>query len=416
MAEIDRWERPSEEARELIARVAGGLLEDPAALFGLVDRSVLGAAPERLTGDPALVEAAAAANHANLMRWIAANAAAPGERVRVELPPEVLDLARDIVRRGLDDTSLNSYRVGQNAAFAFLIDWVFDASRDTELIHEVLTVLSRSVFSFVDDTLAAIQEQLDAERERLTRGTHAERFQAVNLILEGAPISVERAEARLGYDLGAVHRAAVVWTAKDAPSGAAERAAAAVARALGSPRPLTVVATASTIWVWMTDSGTVDEDRLRRDIELPDGVSVAVGSPAPGMAGFRRSHLDALETQRLMQRSAAAWTFATYAEIEALALCTADEQRALEFASRRLGDLASADPVLAETLRAYIGEQFNTSATARVTYAHRNTVVNRLERARALLPGPLEGNAVEIGLALEIQRVFATAAAARPAP
>ena len=54
--------------------------------------------------------------------------------------------------------------------------------------------------------------------------------------------------------------------------------------------------------------------------------------------------------------------------------------------------------------RAYLQEESNATRTAVALGAHRNTVVNRLRRAQKLLPEPLAGRAVEVGLALELAR------------
>jgi DNA-binding PucR family transcriptional regulator len=85
-----------------------------------------------------------------------------------------------------------------------------------------------------------------------------------------------------------------------------------------------------------------------------------------------------------------------------VALPPADEPRAGFFGAGTLGELASADEELRETVRVYIREQFSASRAARSLYAHRNTVVNRLARARELLPAPLEHRGLQVGLALEI--------------
>jgi sugar diacid utilization regulator len=66
--------------------------------------------------------------------------------------------------------------------------------------------------------------------------------------------------------------------------------------------------------------------------------------------------------------------------------------------------LALADLELRDTLCVYIGEQFSAARAARALYTHRNTVLNRLHRAERLLPIPLAGHGLEIGVALEIAR------------
>jgi DNA-binding PucR family transcriptional regulator len=49
-----------------------------------------------------------------------------------------------------------------------------------------------------------------------------------------------------------------------------------------------------------------------------------------------------------------------------------------------------------------VREGFSASRTARALSAHRNTVAGRLQRAEQLLPAPLSGRRLEVGLALEI--------------
>jgi DNA-binding PucR family transcriptional regulator len=93
---------------------------------------------------------------------------------------------------------------------------------------------------------------------------------------------------------------------------------------------------------------------------------------------------------------------AGYEDVQLVALSAQDEELAADFAARTLGELAAADPELRETLRVYIREGFSASRAARALYAHRNTVLNRLSRARELLPAPLEHRGVHVGLALEI--------------
>ena len=70
--------------------------------------------------------------------------------------------------------------------------------------------------------------------------------------------------------------------------------------------------------------------------------------------------------------------------------------------------LAGADRELRDTLCVYIGEQFSAARAARALYTHRNTVLNRLQRAERLLPFPLAGHGLEVGVALEITQWLGT--------
>ena len=159
---------------------------------------------------------------------------------------------------------------------------------------------------------------------------------------------------------------------------------------------------ATSLWVWFAAPAGGDPDATLTALDEIPRVRAALGSAAGGMDGFRRSHLDALATQRLMHNVPAGPRVTRFADVELVALAAQDVERAAEFAARTLGDLATADPELRETLRVYIREQFGASRAARALFAHRNTVLNRLQRAEKLLPAPLEHRGVEVGLALEI--------------
>src|ERR1019366_3990636 len=95
---------------------------------------------------------------------------------------------------------------------------------------------------------------------------------------------------------------------------------------------------------------------------------------------------------------------ASYEDVQLVALSAQDEDGAWEFVSRTLGELTGADADLRETLRVYIREEFSASRAARALYAHRNTVLNRLARARERLPGPLAHRGLQVGRAREIGR------------
>lgn len=390
------WPAPSPRVAELIREGAALLLGEPEALFAQVDAAVLDASPPRLAEDPAIAAAAVATNHANVLHWAQANVRKPGVYVPGNLSPQVLDLARDVVRRGLDDTSLNSYRVGQNVAWRLWMQLAFTLTSDPDELRELLDVTARSIFTFVDETVDGIRELIEREREDLVGGTHAERLETVNLILEGAPITRTRASERLRYELAGEHTAAVVWTEDDGGGQSAlESAADALARAAGARRAFTVVASTRALWAWFAAP-------VPASFDPPPSIRIALGTTASGMEGFRRSHLDALATQRLMHRTPRDLRMASYQDVQLVALSTQDEEGTSEFVSRTLGRLASADPDLRETLRVYIREEFSASRTARALFAHRNTILNRLSRARDLLPTPLEGHGLQVGLALEI--------------
>ena len=405
MVTHNKWERPSPRVAELIRAGVAGLLEAPASVFDQIDAVTIANADPAVAADPALVAAIRRTNRANLTHWADANLHDPGAPVAPNIGPETLGIARDLVRRGLDASAMDSYRTGQNASWRLWMAAAFTLTSDPDELSELLDVTANSIFTFVDATIAAIGEQVARERDRLRSGTHAERLEIVTLIVEGAPIHQDRAAARLNYALDRRHTAAIVFSnAVEADQVALEAAAEALARAAGARRPLSVIASASALWVWVSGERTPDPGAVQAALDDLPEVRIALGPTAPGIDGFRRSHLDALDTQRLLQRTPGDVRVASYDDVRVVALATADEDRAQAFVERTLGALASASPELRDTLRTYLAEGSNAQRTAGATFTHRNTVLKRLDRAKDLLPTPLEGHALPVALALEIAR------------
>jgi DNA-binding PucR family transcriptional regulator len=399
------WERPSPRVAELIRTGVAALLEAPAAIFDQIDAVTLANADPAVTADPTLVAAIRRTNRANLTRWAEANLHAPGAPVAPNVGPETLGIARDLVRRGLDTSTLDAYRTGQNASWRLWMATAFTLTSDPDELGELLDVTANSIFTFVDATIAAINEQVTRERDRLRSGTHAERLEIVTLIIEGAPIRQDRAAARLNYALDRRHTAAIVFSNAAEPDQVAlEATAEALAQAAGARRPLTVIASVSALWVWVSGERDLDLDTVRAALDALPEARIALGPTAAGIEGFRRSHLDALDTQRLLQRTPGDVRVATYDDVQVVALSTHDEDRAQAFVERTLGPLATAGPELRDTLGTYLAEGSNAKRTADVMFTHRNTVIKRLERAQQLLPAPLEGRLLPVALALEITR------------
>ncbi|MGB9304901.1 MAG: PucR family transcriptional regulator [Mycobacterium sp.] len=397
------WEPPSPRVAELIRRGAHIALDAPAEWLDEIDRATLAASPE-IREDPVLAASVTRTNRANLLHWAAANVRDPGRPVPGNLGAEPLTLARDLVRRGLDAAALDAYRVGQHVALRWWLKTAFELTSDAGELNEMLDVTSRSIGEFIDATLAGINAQMRSEREELTRGTHAERREAVALILEGAPITRRRAEARLGYALNQSHTAAVLWTDQsDSDTRALDRVVDALGQVTGT-RPLNVIASAATRWVWIGGGKRLTVADLHSGLEQYPAVRVAVGPSATGVDGFRRSHLNALTTQRMLARLESRQRVVLFADVQLVALLTLDPEGADDFITAILGDFRHAPPELRSAVEIFINEQCNASRAAERLYTHRNTLKERLHRAEKLLPRPLEESTVHVAVALEALR------------
>lgn len=408
--EPDAGEPLSPQAADLVRRIARTILDEPDNLMDQVHTAVAAAADEPLRSEPTLAAEMAASTRSNVLHLAASLERDPGGRVPANLTPAVLGIAREAFRRGIEQAVYTTYHAGQNAVQAYWMRTAFALSDDPAVLRQALEAGSRSVGGFIEDMVAALSEQLRRERAELARSSHERRFEVVSLILDSAPITAGRASAQLGYELRRRHIAAVLWTDPRQPDQAA---LAAAAEALGpvtrARQVLTVIASSSSVWAWLAAAADTGVATIAAATGAQPGVRVAVGPASAGADGFRRSHFDAVTTQRLMSRRPGL-RVARFADVQLVALAVADEQRAREFVARALGKLADAEPELRDTLCVYIGEQFSAARTARALYTHRNTILNRLQRAERLLPLPLADHGLEIGVALEIAQWLGTQA------
>ena len=102
---------------------------------------------QELADDPVLNAATRRSTRANLLHWAAANVSDPGAPVPANLGPEPLGIARDLVRRGLNESALQAYRVGQNVAWQRWMSIAFgltsDPGRATRIARRVGAVAVR---------------------------------------------------------------------------------------------------------------------------------------------------------------------------------------------------------------------------------------------------------------------------------
>ncbi|SIR92686.1 PucR family transcriptional regulator [Williamsia sterculiae] len=389
--------------RELIRRSAEAVLTAPTSWFTEIEDAAFSASDmQPVAVDPEWRAFAIRGTHTLLLHWASVNAADPGHAV----PPLVDDLrniAQVIVHRGHTEASVEAYRLGQNVAWRRWMKIAFSLSTDVADLEDMLDITSESIGTFVDATITALTAEITRERERAQRSREADRLESVSLLIDGGRPDIPSTEFLLGYRLDQTHTAVVVWTTEASPQlTKMERAVDELAEQVGARGSTRVTASPGTVWGWL---GGVDIGQLHDTTKnTPDSTPwrIAVGSTGRGRDGFRTSHLDALSTQRMMARMKTEHTVATFDDVEGILLLTSSPDHADRFVTHTLGPLAGAHPELREAVRVYLREQCNASKAANSLFAHRNTLLRRIKHANNLLPRPIEDNALNIGMALEI--------------
>lgn len=359
-----------------------------------------GAGYRALVDEPRLAAAQWHMSKTYLLHWLSANIQAPGARVAPCTDGEVLQFARDLVRRGMDVDDLGSWRGAQHGAWAMWVDVCFAVTTDPGELLDLMKISERSMSTFIDDSIAALEDYVEAECSDIARGASAERHATVQLLLEGAPIPSERAESRLGYALTGSHVAAIAWVDSSDEAPNLDAAAEAIMRVCGSRRRLTLNASSTALWLWLPTATLPVVESIVAALTDHPGVRSAFGRPGRDLAGFRRSHLDAAAAQRVLARVGSLHRVVRYEDVALVSVLTADMALADQFVADTLGRLASAESVIRDTVLTYVREGFNGSAAADRLFTHRNTIERRLARADQLLPTPLSTNAASVVAAL----------------
>lgn len=400
---LAKWPLPSPRVRELLRQGADRVLNAPAEWLEEIDLASLSpASMKSLADDPVLMAASRRATRSSLIHWAAANIESPGAPVAPYVPADMLSNARELIRRGETDLMFNASRAAQGTAWQQWMVIAFELTSDAQELRELLDVSARSIAAFIDGNMEALAAFIKAEREERMRGTHVERRELVAAIVEGTGINAQHAGQRLGYNLEQKHHAAVIWSEEaDTQLATLELAGKALVRCASSRHSLAVIANAATLWVWTTAEKPVDLQQLLMAIKGLPGVRLAIGSTGQGMEGFRRAHLDALTTQRVLGRLHSDARVVNFDMVRLVALMTRDPKASQQFVTHTLGSLATAPPVLRRALLTFLSSGCNATQAADQLHTHRNTLLRRLARAEELLPRPLEHNRIHVAAALE---------------
>lgn len=328
------------------------------------------------------------------------------------LPPVTLDAARAGVERRVALAGvLRSYRLGHEMIWQFLFDRITAACTDAAEQAAAINLASGWLFAYIDAAVAKGEVRYEAEREAWMRSAAASRAEGIDAILAGRERDPQRAASRLRYELGRQHLGVITWntgSGQDAASrGVIEDLMAEIAQRVRAEATLTHLIGPQTQAAWLSRAAPFTDAELESCCpSVPHGMRVALGEPAHGLDGLRRTHIEAGHARRvatLTEPHTAPLT--RYQHVAVTAMATMDGEQARTFITRVLGPLANDDETtfrLAMTLAAYLDENRSPSRAAERLTIHPNTVAYRVNQARQLLDRSIEQDTLDLRVALAL--------------
>lgn len=305
-----------------------------------------------------------------------------------EFPPvsdESLDGIQDYVHRAIPlYRVLRAIRIGHAALAQAFIRACERLVEPARLTHEMKAV-NDELFAYVDAFTDAMTKKYLEEHDRWTTSAAAARVATVHALLADTVVDTGAAARTLGYDLERTHVGLIVWAAAPAEDARLQSAATSLLSTWGATASLVVPVGSGRVWAW----GTVPRRRLERAPEVGAGLLAAVGTPASGVPGFRRTHQEAVRVERLRGLSVKKPPPVTlYRDVVLTVLLSGDLVAAGEFVRNELGALGGggeARQALRTTLLHYLAAERSLVRVAEQLHVARGTVAYRVNRAQEVL-------------------------------
>ena len=330
------------------------------------------------------------------------------ETIDVQPAPPIHDFARTLARRGFDlPVLLSAYRIGQRSTWDFITDLLRTQVADPDLRSAVLLRFWSHATQWIDTVIESLIPVFNDEREQWQCGALARRTGIVKAILAKQSIDIDGAVTTLGYPLQQHHIAFTIRIGDSVPDyelrHLLRQSAESVTTALGGGRPLVISSGARSAWCWTSQPSTSPSDGAV--FELSRFVRVSMGTCHPGVTGFRLTHLEAIAALAVAERYDAPVVRYEDVEIVCLAAGILCDDARTAFVQRELGGLIGADHAtcrLRDTLRTYLKQGCDATATGEVLRMHANTVRYRIRQAEQRLGHGINQRRVQLELALEI--------------
>jgi DNA-binding PucR family transcriptional regulator len=344
---------------------------------------------------------------------------------RVEAPTAALEYARRLAQHGVPVNALvRAYRLGQRQ----LNDLVFHAVREADISPitrlAALEAITTTLFEYIDWISQQVVAVYEEERERWLENQNSIRALRVREVVAGkAKVDVDATSDSIRYPLRWHHLAVVMWYSDEGARGDELARLQRFLRELGQAtevgsNPLFAAADQTTGWGWLpyrsAPPNAVEAVRHFAG-KRADPPSVAIGTVASGVDGFRRSYREAQAARAVAVAGGANRATVIAASdpgLAAAALLGGDIGAARVWVTDVLGELSADtenDARLRETLRIFLRCGSSYKQAAEELDLHFNTVKYRIGRAVARRGSRIEHDRLDVELALLACQWYGTA-------
>jgi len=331
---------------------------------------------------------------------------------RAHAPTAAQEYARRLAQRGVPVAALlRAYRIG-SARFQ---DWCLEElGRRTDsaaIVSATGLRIAEITATYIDRVSEEVLAAYEVEKENWLRNLSAARAARIRALLRGERVDVDASEVVLGYRLRQHHVGVVCWLPEAEAGGSSlarlEDATSEVARrAACEGRPIFLPQDESSAWAWLPLGArdTFAVPALRGGARPGPGIRFAFGAVGAGVAGFRRTHRQALGAQAVaLAAGRSGPRMTSFGDVAPLALMSGSIELLRAWVLETLGPLADDDDHnarLRDTLRVFLQEKGSYKATAERLILHKNSVQYRVRKAAEALGHPLDEHRLQVELAL----------------
>ena len=399
--------RVGQQVASVAARLEARLAEVSGDVQDVIERDIPALRGDRLI--TSLLQASVAENVGTMTHMLRHGMSTAG----VEAPTAALEYGRRLAQRDVPATALiRAYRVGQARYLRRCIEELLGLTSGDHIEGQATLQIVERVSEYIDRVVEQVFTAYEQSRESWLRNRSAVLAMRVRSILQGDNPDEHAAQVVLGYQLRQTHVGLIIWidtsaTDRDALDLLNSLAAGLASSVAAHRNPLFVPCDETSAWVWLPlgERSEVNRDQLANVItDSGPRFSAALGEPASGIDGFRRTHRQAASAQdvALAGRPARA-RVTSFVDVAPIAMMCADLDAARAWVIETLGPLATDSERherLRESARVFLSSGGSYTVTADELFLHRNTAQYRIQKAEELRGRPLREGRLDVELAL----------------